>query len=517
MKHYIGITIGPVFRTIEDASSPAALWFASSAFSDLTRRLCDEILSGEDCFEDAVIYSPHYGQDIDLSDGVGKFHDQVIFSTDNFSEVKMEKIIKKTKEGTGSIFPAYIVDDKTKAFLDSYLRILYVKLPESMVAGQNCLLALAPYLNALEIMVEFPESDFDSPFRKLFMGTEDYRNKYVKGSPLFKKIVNPKGDFLNEENNFRNIEDIASVSLKNTELKPQDYFAVVYADGDSITNVLKQLPLSASIKDFSRGCFAYAESASNLIKSFGGMCIYAGGDDLLFLAPVIGKRQQNIFSLCNEISGILTEKLQNAGVHVSATVSFGISIQYYKYPLYEALDRSLSLLNTAKREPKNNMAVLVEKHSGQLTGIVISNNDYSEVEKLISIIGQKGEKAATSVIYTIEKNKVVLSLLLENYIAKVQAVSGDEMNLENVRKSFLEVWGNFFDNPDQGSMKAYIDKLGAWIFDNMISYPIQLQALDYGNNPDNQGIKPVDTEDRIVKLSSTMRLAKFLTEKRGER
>ena len=106
MKHYIGITIGPVFRTIEDASSPAALWFASSAFSDLTRRLCDEILSGEDCFEDAVIYSPHYGQDIDLSDGVGKFHDQVIFSTDNFSEDKMEKIIKKTKEGTGSIFPA---------------------------------------------------------------------------------------------------------------------------------------------------------------------------------------------------------------------------------------------------------------------------------------------------------------------------------------------------------------------------------------------------------------------------
>ena len=137
MKHYVGITIGPVFRTIEDASSPAALWFASSAFSDLTRRLCDEILNGEDCFEDAVIYSPYYGQDIDLSDGVGKFHDRVIFSTGNFSEDKMERIIKKTKEGTGSIFPPYIVDDKKKDFLDSYLRILYAKLPESMIEGKN--------------------------------------------------------------------------------------------------------------------------------------------------------------------------------------------------------------------------------------------------------------------------------------------------------------------------------------------------------------------------------------------
>ena len=120
-------------------------------------------------------------------------------------------------------------------------------------------------------------------------------------------------------------------------------------------------------------------------------------------------------------------------------------------------------------------------------------------------------------IYTIEKNMVVLSLLLENYIAKVQAVSGDEMNLENVRKSFVNVWKNFFDNPNQGNMEEYIDKLGKWIFDNMISYPIQLQALDYENNPNDPEIKPADIDARIVKLSSTMRLAKFLTEKRVER
>ena len=48
----------------------------------------------------------------------------------------------------------------------------------------------------------------------------------------------------------------------------------------------------------------------------------------------------------------------------------------------------------------------------------------------------------------------------------------------------------------------------------MISYPIQLQDLDYENNPDDPGIKPADIDARIVKLSSTMRLAKFLTEKR---
>ena len=120
-------------------------------------------------------------------------------------------------------------------------------------------------------------------------------------------------------------------------------------------------------------------------------------------------------------------------------------------------------------------------------------------------------------IYSIEKSKVVLNLLLEKYAVKVQAASGDGMKLENIKNSFLKVWENFFDNPDQGGIKEYIDKLGAWIFDNMISYPIQLQALDYENNPDNPGIKSEDIDVRIVKLSSTMRLAKFLTEKRGER
>ena len=38
-RKYIGITIGPILQTLEEAGTPAALWFASSYFSDLTRRI----------------------------------------------------------------------------------------------------------------------------------------------------------------------------------------------------------------------------------------------------------------------------------------------------------------------------------------------------------------------------------------------------------------------------------------------------------------------------------------------
>ena len=42
-RKYIGITIGPILQTLEEAGTPAALWFASSYFSDLTRRICQAL------------------------------------------------------------------------------------------------------------------------------------------------------------------------------------------------------------------------------------------------------------------------------------------------------------------------------------------------------------------------------------------------------------------------------------------------------------------------------------------
>ena len=43
-RKYIGITIGPILQTLEEAGTPAALWFASSYFSDLTRSICQALL-----------------------------------------------------------------------------------------------------------------------------------------------------------------------------------------------------------------------------------------------------------------------------------------------------------------------------------------------------------------------------------------------------------------------------------------------------------------------------------------
>ena len=78
----------------KDARTPAALWFASNLFSDITQRICAAI-GGENGFPDIKIYSPYYAEDIKVDDGVGKFHDRIIFSTSEFDQNKMRNIIKK--------------------------------------------------------------------------------------------------------------------------------------------------------------------------------------------------------------------------------------------------------------------------------------------------------------------------------------------------------------------------------------------------------------------------------------
>ena len=131
MYRYAGITIGPIMDTIMDASSPAALWFASSLFSDAARRICSEI---KNAFTDAVIYSPYFSTDIRSNDGIGKFHDRIIFATGQYDSEKMEELIRKVKKDTAACFPEKFVNAETIAFLEQYLQMHYVVLGEQEVS-----------------------------------------------------------------------------------------------------------------------------------------------------------------------------------------------------------------------------------------------------------------------------------------------------------------------------------------------------------------------------------------------
>lgn len=159
------------------------------------------------------------------------------------------------------------------------------------------------------------------------------------------------------------------------------YFCVVQADGDNVGKTVSHEKLKdGQVLEISTALVDFGIKASGLIEEFGGLPIYAGGDDLLFIAPVLGKDSSNIFDLLSKIEkeafGKVREKVDEYKLlykdkdgndkPVEASLSFGMSISYYKYPLYEAFETARNLLfGTAKAiNDKKAVAWSLRKHSG---------------------------------------------------------------------------------------------------------------------------------------------------------
>ena len=518
MRKFIGITIGPICDTIGEASTPAALWFASSLFSDITKRICEKIHKE---YADVTIYSPYYAEDIKMDDGIGKFHDRIIFSVSDFSDEKMKAIIEEVKENTVSVFPQVeeFQNEKAKAFFKEYLQIHYVVKKEEQIDASNCVLALSRYLDSLELMKTFPKDDSENPIRKLFLGEDKNGNKYIKNSVLFNRVTDASNQLKNEEGNIWAVNEIATAhgKLKNS-FKRKDYYAVVSADGDGMGKFLEKLS-SDRVRDFSKCCLAYAQEAAELIGAYGGMTIYAGGDDLLFLAPIMTDTD-DIFRLCNSIQKLFGDKLagQFNGIEQLPTISFGISIQYRKYPLYEALANASRLLALAKKDgdfanttaQKNNMMIELQKHSGQSLSLLVANDSY-DVWKQILQLGNdlsNEQRTITSVLYVLDNFASLIAVLN-------QEVEKTGISLE----SYQNRWSNFFDNVDQTKADAYIKGISEFYYTNLVVGKERILVPEYSLRSNYITVEK-DTgigDKSLLALIYLLKLKQFLKEGEGER
>lgn len=106
--------------------------------------------------------------------------------------------------------------------------------------------------------------------------------------------------------------------------------------------------------------------AKKLIEKFGGMPIYAGGDDLLFIAPVVGEDgRTTIFDLLENLEDNAFDPVK--ALVPNASLSFGVSITYFKFPMYESLGMARALLfdQAKKVDGKRAVAWTLQKHSGE--------------------------------------------------------------------------------------------------------------------------------------------------------
>ncbi|HNR18090.1 MAG TPA: hypothetical protein PKG90_15595, partial [Chitinophagaceae bacterium] len=161
------------------------------------------------------------------------------------------------------------------------------------------------------------------------------------------------------------------------------YIAFVYADGDNVGKCLRAIGNDeGKIKDFSTFMARFFGDAVELIVAYGGIPVFIGGDDLLFALPLtngnndtINKTGKNLFGLLDALDTIFPDKALNklSGLKQDLTsLSYGIGISYYKYPMAEALNTAHDALEKIKNSGfKNRLAFQVQKHSGQLFGSVL--------------------------------------------------------------------------------------------------------------------------------------------------
>lgn len=497
---YVGITIGPIFKTIGEAISPAGLWFGSYFFSTVTKKLCEKLVE----IPNVKIFSPFYDSNSNQNpqeDGIGRYHDRILFSVDGntVTEEKLQKIISAVKKEMAGKFGKFN-SGQIENFINNYLRIDFVLLNEGTIneiigksgkAGNNIAIILNDALDALELMAAGKGRTDMNLFASFFAGKKGNRNIYIKESKLFTD-TKPNSQLVikhpDRDSDLKSIEDIAlsrkkeessSEELPNGEIAPtrSEYYAVVNSDGDKVGTLLKALckdveisKQSERINIFSRACLDYAGEAAKLVGKYGGMTIYAGGDDLLFIAPV-----HSLFSLCSELDEMFKKTLRKGLEEVdlpddsiNVSLSFGVAVQYVKYPLYEALERARVQLYMAKEScgnrsngsgisGGNRLGIELVKHSGKTVQLMVENEKLEMIDNLINYRATTNDQALESVLYNLQDTEIIFKLLFEKTAQGI-------FDFQEYKMRFL----NNFNNPNQLSYHSYLDEIAKCFYDNYL-------------------------------------------------
>lgn len=434
MSEYVGITIGPVFETLQLAETPAALWYASACFSELTRVLLQQLTL---TLPDVKIIAPYY-DGTKYTDGVGRYHDRILLET--ASSEKLPEAVAAAKAAivdmvVSDIDPTQENADDYRAYLEHYFQIHYIAIPAQQ-CKQNILSEFTPLLDAIERMPRCNSSRGTNPFRALFSAKgEDTlsRNARIKASAMLRDVTDSQ--LLVKDGQLRSIE---SICCTDKRFKRSNYFAIVAADGDGMSKFFSSMD-NAAVSQISEDCFAFAEAAATEIKNFGGMTVYVGGDDLLFLAPVQSVDGETIFEFCNRLSALFSQKV--AKNQPAPSASFGIAIRYMRFPLYEALNAAYAALSVAKqcRPEKNAFALDVQKHSGQSMQLCIAKEGYPLFDRIITQMLKQESQSANSLIYILDK------------FASSIYVEAEDQRTKNINI--------FLNNYDSEAQKTYVDHI----------------------------------------------------------
>ncbi len=534
---YVGITVGPIGETMQMTSTPAGLWLASYLFSSLVRDICQQL---QEQGREILTLPEGFRVKEHLEDhGVGSYHDRIYYVTEEpvaqveqslpqlYAQVlhRQAREMAKTFQAAGAGVLDY-GEASIETFLHDYLQVHFVVFTEAETQAKGIAATLADALDALELSQHVCTEQKRSYMRKLVRGTQDDSNAYLRHYPAFARLATDEAFPLNyvsgKEVRIRDLGAIAAgIGLPDRKAerdKTANYIAIVQCDGDNMgltlasTDELGQPQAQqARLHNFSRLCMAYTTQAAALVTAYGGVVIYAGGDDLLFLAPVQATRQNapcaNVWELCRAIGQAFDKIFQASDAAQKPTLSVGMAIQYHKFPLYESfLAAQRCLFGEAKHfvhgaaRRKNNLSVHLRKHSGQSVGFTCcletatGGEQYGVFAAYLAFLQAFYSQQDTSLA---EENQLMHSVI---YHLEEQRVLFQQALDTGSREVIAHAFANSFDNSGQTFGAAMLAQL------EELAYTVQ-RVYQGGALRGVTGAEPA-----VALLTSMLRMAKFLAE-----
>ncbi len=449
---YFGITIGPIYDTIRRAKKTRELWAGSYVFSLLMQYILEALPASMEvvlpCAEDLKNNS----KEEEKLYGAGIWPDRCILKTsENDKAAKqiedaIEKAISKLQQKLSldegwdlkkyfRIFYFRLEEEKIEqdsSFLESintaldnlelsahYLRKESPLLVEILEKNIHCLYKVAkrePETSGDTVFIKTPKDKMRLPslteiaLKELKEHPEEWvKNAYIENveEEISRQVDEAEEKVKKDEAEL--IKNLYEELKKKPEQKAQTgdaaalplkfrhkYAAVVTADGDKVGQYIKNLLDEDKEKDtfnrFSKNLINFSKKATKTIFKYGALPVYVGGDDLLFIAPLTNhhspSESKNILELCYKLNELFKDE-----IHPKLSLSFGLSVNYHKFPLNEAIADSYSLLQKAKQFEKKDgrrkeaICFKVHKHSGaEFTALLHmgSSNTFKAIMELLN-------------------------------------------------------------------------------------------------------------------------------------
>ncbi|MDX2246834.1 MAG: type III-B CRISPR-associated protein Cas10/Cmr2 [Bacteroidia bacterium] len=513
MDYYYGLTIGPITKTIQKVKATRELWGASYLFS----HLMGQILAGIKGTEGITILSPAATLPPEAKNlGTGLFPDRMYVKGNAESGKAIQEIIRKViaeigeeiardlgeKERTEDVqkllsayFQTYLVrvqsetipmeklnelldvaelrppflmkEPEEDRFLEKYFHAINgSKRKRTAFGEENGEIVSLPEIGVWELASDYFSAEAKIAFEKIHgvwlvqqKQTRAWETELSKtASPDKRKILEKK---IRENEPEKLLDELyADKTLKAYLKNYHKYVAIIYADGDNIGATINALNSPDDFLEFSKKLLDFGVDAAIKIRDFGGFPVYIGGDDLLFFAPVKYKGK-SVFTLAEELSDDFTKSIQTLGLKANSepSLSFGVSLSYYKFPMHEALGIAHELLDGKAKKfpftsvaetdddkklvPKKTLAIRLLKHSGNYFEAILpmgKGKVWGVFNKLVEKHLDKSERLLSSVAYKLSQHEALLHLIGKD--------------AERIHYFFKE---NFNESIHKGAGKAYLD------------------------------------------------------------